>query len=184
MWYTGMNECSTPPQHKKINHTLPCLVNMVSACPSEGSKEMFYLTTHSTHFYLWLYGIGHMVKTTQIGREKTRCHHYMGYSFWLAAMVLLYAPSHRQDSNTICGALVWMSNILMVKHVDNAKNNTKTMVYSWASRRKSLLALPEFSSPSLYCIQTVTTVESWLLKSSYPPLAFILLLLFQFFFCF
>ena len=28
----------------------------------EGRKEMFYLTTHSTHFIYWLYGIGHMVK--------------------------------------------------------------------------------------------------------------------------
>ena len=27
----------------------------------EGMKEMFCLTTHSTHFYLRLYGIGHMV---------------------------------------------------------------------------------------------------------------------------
>ena len=30
-------------------------------------------------------------------REETRCH-YMGYSFQLAARVLLYAPSHRQDN--------------------------------------------------------------------------------------
>ena len=29
---------------------------------SEGMKEMFYLTTHSTHFILRLYGVGHMVK--------------------------------------------------------------------------------------------------------------------------
>ena len=27
-----------------------------------GRKEMFYLTTHSTHFYFRLYGIRHMVK--------------------------------------------------------------------------------------------------------------------------
>ena len=27
----------------------------------KGRKEMFYLTTHSTHFYLWLYGVRHMV---------------------------------------------------------------------------------------------------------------------------
>ena len=27
----------------------------------EGRKEMFYLTTYSTHFYLRLYGVGHMV---------------------------------------------------------------------------------------------------------------------------
>ena len=36
-------------------------------------------------------------RTIQIAREETRCHH-MGYSFQLTAMVLLYAPSHRQDS--------------------------------------------------------------------------------------
>ena len=28
----------------------------------EGRKEMFYLTTHSIHFNLRLYGVGHMVK--------------------------------------------------------------------------------------------------------------------------
>ena len=28
----------------------------------EGRKEMFYLTTHSTHFILLLYGIGYIVK--------------------------------------------------------------------------------------------------------------------------
>ena len=27
-----------------------------------GRKEMFYLTTHSKHFILRLYGVGHMVK--------------------------------------------------------------------------------------------------------------------------
>ena len=42
-------------------------------------------------FYLWLYGV------TQIARDEARCRH-MGYSFQLAARVLLYAPSHRQDS--------------------------------------------------------------------------------------
>ena len=29
---------------------------------NEGRKEMFYLTMHSTHFILRLYGVGHMVK--------------------------------------------------------------------------------------------------------------------------
>ena len=28
----------------------------------QGRKEMFYLTTHSTHFILRLYGVEHMVK--------------------------------------------------------------------------------------------------------------------------
>ena len=34
---------------------------------------------------------------TQIVREETRCHQ-IGYSFRLTASVLLYAPSHKQDS--------------------------------------------------------------------------------------
>ena len=59
---------------------------------------MFYLTTHSTRF-----NYGYMTsyicyRTIQIAREETRCRHYMGYSFRLAARVLLYAPSLRQDS--------------------------------------------------------------------------------------
>ena len=35
--------------------------------------------------------------TTEIARAKTCCRH-MGYSFQLAARVLLYASSHRQDN--------------------------------------------------------------------------------------
>ena len=37
-------------------------------------------------------------RTTQIAREETHCHHYMGCSFQLAARNFLYAPSHSQDS--------------------------------------------------------------------------------------
>ena len=41
--------------------------------------------------------------STHIAKWETRCHH-MGYSFRLAARVLLYASSHRQDItyNGIC----------------------------------------------------------------------------------
>ena len=42
-------------------------------------------------FDLRLYGVGHMERTTQIAREETRCRHDIGYSFRLAARVLLYA---------------------------------------------------------------------------------------------
>ena len=59
---------------------------------------MFYLTTHLTTFYLRLYGVRTYGKmTTQIVRDETRCRH-MGYSVRLTARVILYAPSHRQDS--------------------------------------------------------------------------------------
>ena len=65
-------------------------------------------------FYLRLYG----VRTILIVRKETRCRH-MGYSFRLAARVLLYAPSHRQDStyHSLCytshGALAGTRNSSM-----------------------------------------------------------------------
>ena len=65
-----------------------------------GRKEMFCLMMHSKHFLFMI-----------IRREEIHCCH-MGYSFWLAARALLYAPSHRQDNTyhglcyTSCGTLV------------------------------------------------------------------------------
>ena len=58
---------------------------------------MFYLTTHSTHFIYGYMASDIWLRTILIVREETRCRH-IGYSFRLAARVLLYAPSHRQDS--------------------------------------------------------------------------------------
>ena len=54
---------------------------------------MFYLMTHSTHF---IYGYMASDIKDHSAREETCCQH-MGYSFRLAARVLLYASSHRQD---------------------------------------------------------------------------------------
>ena len=48
-------------------------------------------------FYLQLYGFEHMVEDHS-AREEPHCHHYMAYSFRLAARDLLHAPSHIQDS--------------------------------------------------------------------------------------
>ena len=56
-------------------------------------KEIFYLTTHSTHF---IYGVRHMEKDHS-AKKKTRCR-LMGYSFRLAVRVLLYASSHRPNN--------------------------------------------------------------------------------------
>ena len=60
-------------------------------------KEMFYLTMHSTHFIYGYMASDIWLRTIMIVRKETRCHH-IGYSFRLTARVLLYAPSHRQDS--------------------------------------------------------------------------------------
>ena len=62
-----------------------------------GRREMFYLMTHSTHFIYSYMASDIWQRTIHIAIEETCCHH-MGYSFRLAAKVLFYAPSHRQDS--------------------------------------------------------------------------------------
>ena len=84
----------------------------------EGSKEMFYLTTHSTHFIYGYMASDIWLRTILIAREETRCCH-IGYSFRLAARVLLYAPTQRQDStyHSLCytsrEALAGMKNSSM-----------------------------------------------------------------------
>ena len=63
----------------------------------EGRKEMFYLTTHSTHFIYGYMASDIWLRTILIVRKETRCRHIC-YSLRLSARVLLYAPSHRQDN--------------------------------------------------------------------------------------
>ena len=60
-------------------------------------REIFYLTTHSTHFIYGYMVSDIWLRTILIVRNETRCRH-IGYSYRLAARVLLYAPSHRQDN--------------------------------------------------------------------------------------
>ena len=75
----------------------------------EGRKEMFYVLFNDALniFYLRLYGVRHMVKDHSDSEKKTRCRH-IGYSFRLTARILLYAPSHRQDStyHDLCYTIV------------------------------------------------------------------------------
>ena len=56
---------------------------------------MLYLTTHSTHFIYGLYGVGHMVKDQS---DSERGNPLPPHRPTLSDWVLLYAPSHRQDS--------------------------------------------------------------------------------------
>ena len=67
------------------------------ALDGEREREMFYLTTHSTHFIYGYMVSDIWLRTILIVRNETRCRH-IGYSYRLAARVLLYAPSHRQDN--------------------------------------------------------------------------------------
>ena len=63
----------------------------------EGRNEMFYLTTHSTHFIYGYMTSDIWLRTILIVRKESRCRH-ISYFYRLTARVLLYAPSHRQDS--------------------------------------------------------------------------------------
>ena len=84
----------------------------------EREREMFYLTTHSTHFIYGYMASDIWLRTILIVRKETRCRH-IGYSYRLAARVLLYAPSHRQDNtyHSLCytsrGALAGTRNSSM-----------------------------------------------------------------------
>ena len=49
---------------------------------------------------LRLYRVEHMAKDHSV-RKETHCHHFMGYSFQLAAKGLLYATSHIQDGTPV-----------------------------------------------------------------------------------
>ena len=70
---------------------------MIGYPTREREREMFNLTTHSTHFIYGYMASDIWLRTILIVRKETRCRH-MGYSYRLTARVLLYAPSHRQDN--------------------------------------------------------------------------------------
>ena len=65
-WSTSWNELSEstrgidPTTHRTVSERSYHEATFRS--PTGREREMFYLTTHSTHFYLRLYGVRHMVK--------------------------------------------------------------------------------------------------------------------------
>ena len=93
-----------------VVNTLGCIV-----VKKEGRKELFYLTTHSTHFIYGYMASDIWLRTIVIVRMEIRCRH-IGYSLRLTARVLLYVPCHRHDSTyhslsyTSCGALAGTRN--------------------------------------------------------------------------
>ena len=52
-----------------------------------GEREMFYLTTHSTHFIYGYMASDIWLRTILIMRKETHCRH-IGYSYRLTARVL------------------------------------------------------------------------------------------------
>ena len=119
---------------------------------------MFYLTTHSTHFIYGYMASDIWLRTTQIGRDETRCHH-MGHSFRLAARVLLYAPSHRQDS-TYHGLCYTSRGALA-----GTRNSSMGPPHEGSIRRpiapRSYMSLLVFKGPMGRC-EACIQMQSWL----------------------
>ena len=80
-----------------VRHSIHFLPSFQTHGLKNIEREMFYLTTHSTHFIYGYMASDIWLRTILIVRKETRCRH-IGYSYRLAARVLLYAPSHRQDN--------------------------------------------------------------------------------------
>ena len=81
---------------------------------------MFYLTMHSTHFYLWLYGIGHMVKDhSDSERGNPLPPHGLLFPISSKGSFIFIIPQNRQDNTyhgvcyTIRGALAGTRNSSM-----------------------------------------------------------------------
>ena len=101
MWSIGNKHNSSMGSPRGIDPTYLCTMSSHSTTQlhptPDGLREMFYLTTHSTHF-IYSYMVSDIwLRAILIVRKETRCCH-IGYSYRLTARVLLYAPSHRQDS--------------------------------------------------------------------------------------
>ena len=94
----------------------------------EREREMFYLTTHSTHFIYGYMASDIWLRTILIVRKETRCRH-IGYSYRLAARVLLYAPSHRQDNtyhgqSWSTGMIRWMRATKLSRELNRSDDNS------------------------------------------------------------
>ena len=132
-------------------------------------REMFYLTTHSTHFIYGYMASDIWLRTILIVRKETRCRH-IGYSYRLRARVLLYAPSHRQDNtyHGLCytrrGALAGTRNSSMGPPHEGS---IRRPIAPWAN------ALPLSYVPLLYRKENVGgwyhSSTLWLTRPGFRP---------------
>ena len=120
-------------------------INVLRRDPRLGRKEGSVLFNDALNtFYLRLYGVRHIVND-----HSDSCRH-MGYSFRLAARVVLYASSHRQDNthHDLCytsrGVLAGKRNSSMCPHwrIDPTTHRTTSeRCYHGAPRLSGLSAV-------------------------------------------
>ena len=112
---------------------------------------MFYLTTHSTHFIYGYMVSDIWLRTILIVRKETRCRH-IGYSFRLTARVLLYAPSHRQDS-TYHGLCYTSRKTYTNTHIQKHKHTTHTHTHTYIQTNECL-TIPQHKNKIAFGCQT------------------------------
>ena len=141
-----------------FNDTLNTFLFTVIWRQKYGRKEdVFYLTTHSTHFIYGYMASDIWLRTIMIVKKETCCRH-IGYSFWLTARVLLYESSHRQDStyHSLCytshGALAGMKNSSMGSPHEGS---IRRPIAPWANALTTELHL----APSFLWMCTLNLIE-------------------------
>ena len=113
------------------------------------------------------------LRTILIVRKETRCRH-IGYSFRLAARVLLYAPSHRQDSTyhglcyTSRGALAGTRNSSMGPPYEGS---IRRPIAPWANALTTELHLAPLFQDVNYCPDLNSKYWCWIRQShgNYGP---------------
>ena len=115
------------------------------------SKIILRSSTVRKKIVLFKDALRHMIQDHLDSKKGTR-RHYMGYSFWLAAKVLLYAPPHSKiilRSSTVRKKIVLFKDTLrhMIQdHLDSKKGTRRHyMGYSFWLAAKVLLYAPPHS---------------------------------------
>ena len=91
-----------------------CVCVYVCVCVCEMKEEHVLFNDALSTLYLRLYGVGHMAKDHSDSERENPLQPYGLLVFRLAARVLLYRPSHRQDiCYTSRGALAGTRNSLL-----------------------------------------------------------------------
>ena len=122
---------------------------------------MFYLTTLSTYFiYIYVILCKDVVKDHSARQESCSCH-YMGYSFQLAASVLLETSSYREDStyHGLCsisrGALAGMRN----SSNESIFWSVSYVVDQWCMPRLDAWSLEDRSRAVNHCVFDMSETE-------------------------
>ena len=79
--------------------------------------------------------------TIQIAREKNRCCHCMGYSFRLAASVVLYTPSQRHDIRPTYHGLCYTNSGVLAGSIGPSRRIDPTSHRTMSRRSSSIVLL-------------------------------------------